>query len=352
MNIAAFLDGTWNDAYANTNVAQIEARVSELDASGSPQAKVYRPGVGVKRGQRWRGGLAGYGLNDAIERAYADIARLYRGPSDRIYLFGYSRGAFTARSLAGMIARCGIIDAGHMPARQVFRRYRRAQASPGLNEMQQGQAAVRTQEDRLVLERSTLARIRFIGVFDTVGSLGIPGGLARPFNQRRYEFHDTKLSGLVDHARHVVAIDEQRPHYVATLWDGVPRPLPGHETTCVQLWFAGAHANVGGGGTPSPETDNPLSAVTREWMVDEALAAGLALEADPIPTDAWRGAISDSYANFGKGWFYRVVFWRERHLRPLGRTNAGEGVAASVRLRVEQLSYDPKNPGFADMART
>jgi uncharacterized protein (DUF2235 family) len=349
MNIAVFLDGTWNEPHTNTNVAQLHRRVEAVDAGGAAQATVYSGGVGVAMGQRLRGGLFGHGLNEKIEEAYAEIARSYSGPDDRLFLVGYSRGAFSARSLAGMIARCGIIRAEHLPAGRVFARYRRGMASPGLNEMQRGEAAPRDEEDRLVLERSALARIRFVGVFDTVGSLGIPGGLLRPLMRGRYEFHDTKLSGLVDHARHAVAIDEQRPHFVATLWDGVPRPVPGTTTTCVQRWFAGSHGNVGGGGTERPETDNPLSALAREWIADEARAAGLAIRPDPGPDDAWRGPVRDSYATFGKGLFYRVAVWRARHLRPIGRTTAGEELAPSVVARWDgDPGYRPANPGLAD----
>lgn len=350
MNIAVFLDGTWNDPHTNTNIAQLRERVLPLDGDGTRQEVVYREGVGVKMGERLRGGLFGYGLNQQIEQAYADIARRWTGSGDRLFLLGYSRGAFSARSLGGMIARCGIIQDRDLPAPDVFARYRRGKAAPGLNEMQRGEAAPRDAEDRLVLERSTLARIRFIGVFDTVGALGIPGGLFRPFVAARYEFHDTKLSGLVDHARHAVAVDEQRPHFVATLWDGVPKPIEGHETTVAQRWFAGSHGNVGGGGTSRPETDNPLSAIAREWLCDEARDAGLAIAPDPSPETAWRGPVSDSYASFGGGWFYKVVRWRPRNYRPITATIDGQELAPSTVRRSKDLAgYRPRrNPGFED----
>jgi uncharacterized protein (DUF2235 family) len=350
VNIAVFLDGTWSDPLTNTNVIQLKERAEPADAEGARQEVIYRPGVGTKRAEHLRGGLFGHGLNTQIEESYAELARAYTGAEDRFFLFGFSRGAFSARSLAGMIARCGIIRAEHLSAEKVFARYRRGQRSPGLNEMQRGEAQPRDDEDRLVLEHSTLARIRFIGVFDTVGSLGIPGGLVRPFIGKRYEFHDTKLSGLVDHARHAVAVDEQRPPFEATLWDGVPKPIEGHTTTVVQRWFAGSHGNVGAGGTNQPETDNPLSAITREWLCDEARDAGLAIAPDPYPETAWRGPISDSYASFGKGWFYKVVRWRKRLFRPIDTTVNGQELALSVVQRYMEIhDYRPrKNPGFDD----
>jgi uncharacterized protein (DUF2235 family) len=350
VNIAVFLDGTWNEPHTNTNVIQLSERTQPADSGGTRQVVVYRAGVGSKRGERLRGGLFGYGLNEQIEEAYAAIAAAYTAPGDRLYLIGYSRGAFSARSLAGMIARCGIIRDEDLPVERVFKRYRRGKASPGLNEMQRGESAPQDEEDRLVLERSTLARIRFIGVFDTVGSLGIPGGLFRPLVRRRYEFHDTKLSGLVDHARHAVAIDEQRPHFEATLWDGVPKPIPGHTTTVVQRWFAGSHGNVGGGGTNLPETDNPLSTIAREWLCDEAREAGLEIVPDPYPGQAWRGPLNDSYAAFGKGLFYKVVRWRKRLYRTIDTTVNGQELAPAAARRYRELpDYRPRmNPGFDD----
>ena len=351
MNIAVFLDGTWNEPNTNTNVGQLANRVEPTDADGARQKTIYLSGVGTMLGERIRGGIVGHGLNKKIEDAYAELAAAYTS-GDQLFLVGYSRGAFSARSLAGMIARCGVIKDEHLSAQRVFARYRRGLASPGLNEMTRGESEPQTDEDRLVHERSTLARIRFIGVFDTVGSLGIPGGLFRPLTQRRYQFHDTKLSGLVDHARHAVAIDEQRPHFVATLWDGVPKPIEGHETRCVQRWFAGSHGNVGGGDTTRPETDNPLSAITREWLADEARGAGLAIRPDPFPETAWGGPIGDSYAGFGRGLFYKVAFWRKRHYRAIDVMVAGQELAPSVAQRFGASSdYRPKNLGFADALR-
>jgi uncharacterized protein (DUF2235 family) len=348
VNIAVFLDGTWNEPQTNTNVIQLMERAKGPDAQGARQEVIYKEGVGSKKSEHYRGGLFGYGLNKQIEDAYAKVAHAYTGADDQIFLIGYSRGAFSARSLAGMIARCGIIGPEHLSAARVFARYRRGTASPGLNEMQRDEAVPGTEEDRLVLAHSALARIRFIGVFDTVGSLGVPGGLFRPLVRARYQFHDTNLSGLVDHARHALAVDEQRPHFVATLWDGVPKPIAGHKTTLVQRWFAGSHGNVGGGGTNVPETKNPLSAITREWIADEARQAGLAIRPDPYPADAWCGPLSDSYASFGGGWFYKIVRWRKRNYRPIDTTVNGQQLSPSVVQRYrERPDYRPRrNPGF------
>ena len=232
-----------------------------------------------------------------------------------------------------------------MPAKAVFARYRDTKA-PGLREMQEGEQPARTAEDKLVLARSRLVRIRFIGVFDTVGSLGIPGGIGRWLARRRYEFHDTRLSGLVDLGCHAVAIDEHRKQFAPTLWTSVPIPIPQHPTRVEQRWFVGAHSNVGGGGTPAPAVGNPLSIIAREWIVDRARESGLEVDPSPVPVtgDEWKGKIDDSYGSFLGG---LARWWpgNKPYLRPV-RTTVGEALDGSViqRWRLGRPRYRPRNP--------
>jgi uncharacterized protein (DUF2235 family) len=344
VNIAVLLDGTWSDANANTNVAQIDARVPRR-VGGVAQQVCYIEGVGTSLFDRLQGGLLGAGLDDDIREAYSFIAAHHRSDDDRIHLIGYSRGAFAARSLAGMIAKCGLIDESDLPAKAVFARYRDTKP-PGLREMQQGEQPARTAEDKLVLARSRLVRIRFIGVFDTVGSLGIPGGVGRLINRRRYEFHDTRLSGLVDLGCHAVAIDEHRKQFAPTLWTSVPIPIPHHPTRVEQRWFVGDHTNIGGGGTEAPAVDNPLSLLTREWIVDRAVEAGLVVEPPPQPLtgDEWAGPIYDFYSSF-LGHLARLLPGIKPYLRPV-RTTIGEFLDGSVirRWRQGKPPYRPRNP--------
>jgi uncharacterized protein (DUF2235 family) len=344
MNIAVLLDGTWSDANTHTNIAQIDARTSRR-AGGVEQAVHYIEGVGTGPFDRLQGGVLGAGLDDDIREGYGFIAARHRSEDDRIHLLGYSRGAFAARSLAGMIAKCGRLRESDLPAEAVFARYRDTD-SPGLREMQAGEKPARTEEDRLVLARSRLVRIRFIGVFDTVGSLGIPGGLGRLINRRRYQFHDTRLSGLVDTACHAVAIDEHRKQFAPTLWTSVPIPIPQHPTHVEQRWFVGEHDNVGGGGTMAPEVDNPLSVLTREWIVDRAVEAGLVIEPPPVPVtgEEWSGPIHDFYAGL-LGGLVRFLPGAGPYLRPV-RTTISEVLDRSVihRWREGKPPYRPRNP--------
>ncbi|MFI7680925.1 DUF2235 domain-containing protein [Actinophytocola sp. NPDC049390] len=347
MDIVVLLDGTWNDLAVNTNVCQIYRRLGD---AGDGYRCGYIEGVGSKRFERLRGGITGYGLDDNIREGYRFVAKHYRSDDDRIFLIGYSRGAFTARSLAGMIAKCGIVDPSRISDKELFERYRDSSAM-GLREMRKNPGLAVTALDKKVLAESRLARIRFVGVFDTVGSLGIPTTLGRWLTRRRYEFHDTKLSGLVDYAYHAIAIDERRKQFAPTLWTEIPKPIPGHPTTVEQRWFVGVHGSVGGGGTDQPDERNPLSALTREWIVEGAAKAGLAITSASTPAFAWRGAFTDS----------RRGFWRilgslpgnGAYLRPVRTTTVAETLDESVRHRWRWGAppYQPKNPNLAEWVK-
>jgi uncharacterized protein (DUF2235 family) len=351
-NLAAFLDGTWSDSNAHTNVVQICDRVPE-DASGLRQEKCYVRGVGTGVSDRLLGGAFGVGLDDNIRRAYAFLAERYESEDDRIFLTGYSRGAFTARSLAGMIAKCGLISSRDLPTEAVFRRYRDT-AAPGLRELQEGERLPRTTEDEVVLAHSRLVRIRFLGAMDTVGALGIPGGLGRWLSRRRYEFHDTNLSGLVDVACHAVGLDEHRGLFVPTMWTSVPVPIPGHPTQVEQRWFVGGHTNVGGGGTTDPLRRNPLSVVTREWIVDRAVEAGLVVDPPrPAPTgDEWQGRIDDCSTTLLGRLTGHLPFNRHM-LRPV-REAIEETLDPGVLRRwgTGTPPYEPRNPHLEPWVRS
>ena len=342
MDIIVLLDGTWNDRDDNTNVYQIRDR---LFRSGHTEGNChYVRGVGVRLGERLRGGIFGLGLDKNIREGYRFIAAAHESDADRIFLIGYSRGASTARSLAGMIAKCGIVSPQRISDEQLFARYR-DKSAPGLNDMQKNHALARTTADKKVLAESRLTRIRFIGVFDTVGSLGIPGTIGHQLTRRRYEFHNTNLSDLVDHAYHAVAIDEHRKQFVPTLWTKVPNPMPG-KPTVEQRWFVGNHSNVGGGGTRNPEVNNPLSVLTREWIVDRAAHAGLKITSTTPPASAWQGAISDS----GVWRLLQLIPGNGPHLRPVEKDATGTTLDDSVRRRWGRAKppYRPANPGLAD----
>jgi uncharacterized protein (DUF2235 family) len=349
MDLVVLLDGTWNDLNENTNVCQIYNRLKDAAGNDRDYRCHYVAGVGTGRFDRLRGGIFGLGLDKNIREGYRFLAENWRSEEDRIFLIGYSRGAFTARSLAGMIAKCGLVEPSTISDREVFERYRDAEA-PGLRELLGNPVIARSPGDRKVLAESRLARIRFVGVFDTVGSLGIPGTLGRLFSRRRYQFHNTELSGLVDYACHLVAIDECRKQFAPTLWTGVPKPTPEHTTVVEQRWFVGCHGDVGGGGTDRPEVDRPLAVLAREWLVDRAARAGLAITAQLPPSGAWQSAFVDSRTGIWR--FLGLLPGNGPHLRPV-RTSVEEDLDPSVlnRWGWGEPPYEPRNPNLDGWVR-
>lgn len=271
-------DGTWNtpdqeqDGIPSpTNVVRLYNAVADEDAAGAKQLKYYHPGVGTE-GNWWQklaGGTVGAGLSRNVMSAYKWLGVEYeRG--DRIYLFGFSRGAYTVRSLAGMIAACGLLDLSAVPDDEVWTRVETAFDKGYHPKKNKRKPRSEWGDDWAFHSDGTPGggiRIFFLGVWDTVGALGIPDDLAilNVFDDReKYAFHDTKLSKMVLHARHAVGIDEMRVSFTPTLWTGVA-----DREGVKQLWFPGVHSDVGGGYLEKGLSDGAL-----RWMMDEAKAAG------------------------------------------------------------------------------
>lgn len=262
-------DGTWNRADQEhdgvpcpTNVVKIACRIAKRDGD-IPQIIYYGQGVGSGNFlDRYSGGAFGHGLEENIHEAYRFLMANYE-PGDEIYLFGFSRGAFTARSLGGMIRNCGILRRESIARyREAVELYRNKQVLPKDPE------SVTFREQHSVCGGDDIG-IKFIGVWDTVGSLGIPLRGLRLLTRRKYQFHDTELSKTIQFAYHALAIDEHRSPFRPALWEKKPKP----GQTVGQVWFAGAHTDVGGG-----YPDAGLSDITLEWMINKAEATGLAFE--------------------------------------------------------------------------
>lgn len=221
-NLIVCCDGTWNDPdelrdriARPTNVAKLALTIAsdvDEDTTGQPRQLVhYETGVGTSTDERLIGGGFGYGLSRNIRNGYRFLAEYY-DPGDRVYLFGFSRGAYTARSLAGLIHNCGILRrecAGQVDAAFAFYRDRTNQTHP------------KTIASHLFREMYSYAdsKVFFTGVWDTVGALGIPEQvpgwkeLSKVLTgwEQMWGFHDTRLSPDVTFAYQALAIDEQRP---------------------------------------------------------------------------------------------------------------------------------------------
>lgn len=265
-----------------TNVVRFHNALVEGDAGGVDQRRYYHPGIGTEEVfflERIWAGMTGAGLSRNVKSAYRWLAANY-DDGDEIYLAGFSRGAFTVRSLSGLISRQGL------PREDDWRLVESA--------YKDARRKIKREPDE---RHFRPARIHFLGVWDTVGALGIPPEfdwlpLWLAFLQPR--FHDTELSPAVTHAYHALAVDEMRRTFSPTLWT---RSSPQNKEV-VQMWFAGVHADVGGG-----YRETGLSDVALDWMTGRAAAAGAAFRPDMLEQirGDHRGVLHDSRQGAFKG---------------------------------------------------
>jgi uncharacterized protein (DUF2235 family) len=270
-------------------VVRLAERVAREDGAGMEQRVYYDTGVGTAGGHLRRifDGATGTGLSANLLKAYHWLILNYE-PGDEIFLFGFSRGAFTARSLGGLIRNSGVLT------RRALHRERDAFA---LYRSRAPQAHPRARESALFRRSFSVedvTPIHFLGVWDTVGALGNPL-LAEGIGGRRNHFHDTDLSSSVRHAYQALAIDEKRVKFRPALWhQGKTGAAEGQ--VLEQVWFAGVHSNVGGG---YPRTG--LADLALDWMVLKAAAQGLSVEplaTRPDPTDEARESRKWMYLAF------------------------------------------------------
>jgi uncharacterized protein (DUF2235 family) len=300
-NIVLLFDGTWNNRKTRTNVLRMRQSIDSEGQDDKEQPCRYLTGVGTSWHNRFTGGLFGRGLSENIREGYAWLARKQHEADDRIFVLGFSRGAYSARSCVGLIRKCGLLNSPNDEnVEKAYALYRDKDVAPD---------DARAVEFRA--RNSQEVRVRFIGVWDTVGALGIP--VARiPFSTDYYRWHDTRLSKIVDYAYHAIAIDERRKAYAPAVWTE-RKADETHEVE--QRWFIGAHSNVGGGYEElKPDT---LANLTLRWMQDKAEAAGLKLKSKQAvdPARDCLGTIIDSHAEFAFG-LYKWV--SERYERPFG----------------------------------
>jgi uncharacterized protein (DUF2235 family) len=350
--LALFLDGTWNQVSDNTNIWRFRALFSPVSADGCEQRAYYSTGLCTKFGEKVRGGMFGTGIDDAITSAYEWLMENYQ-PDDEIFIFGFSRGAYTARSLSGLVSKCGLLQNGApLGVNQLFKRYRRPKQRTirELISAQHDGNADFSFEEAWMIKFAQAAPIKFIGVFDTVGALGVPFPLLRRIRGSAYPFLNTGLRQNNEYAFHALAIDEHRKAFSPTLWtnegatSAAPRPIERTE----QRWFVGAHANVGGGCF-----DDPLAQLPFNWLSRKAAAVGLAFrDGFGVEPSTATAPISDSYAQFASG-LYRLFTLGRAYYRPIGVppkdegdgvTNINETIDASVfdRWRADKTYRPPQ----------
>jgi uncharacterized protein (DUF2235 family) len=353
-NLVVCCDGTWNipdetrgSVAAPTNVAKLALAVAQDQAT---QRLYYEPGVGTAPDERIVGGAFGYGLSHNIRNCYAYLAANY-DDGDRLFLLGFSRGAYTARSLAGLIRNCGILRREHtdqVDAAFAFYRDRTSHTHPSA-------IASHLFRDMYSCGDQT---IHFIGVWDTVGALGIPNDLpgweeiSKLFTgwEQMWGFHDTQLSSQVTHARHALSIDEERAAFRPTLWTQDQKAIDAGQDL-KQVWFSGVHSEVGGG-----SADTSLSDIALLWMTREAAAAGLRFRAG-LPGAGWPehdiAPAAPSYDGLlvnSRHGIWALVHPFHRLKEPPDENARGQAISTTAKRRFDdpQAKYSPL--GFADYA--
>jgi uncharacterized protein (DUF2235 family) len=307
-------DGTWNavEAYkdgqpVSTNVSMLATAFAPLASNVDRQMVFYMEGVGSADDERIIGGAFGWGLSANVLRGYQFLVRNY-DPDDAIYLFGFSRGAFTARSLAGMIGNCGLLrrDAlAVIPEALALYSDRNELTEPN---------SIRARIFRQM--HSHEVQIEMVGVWDTVGRMGVPGlgqSLAKALEIGSH-FHNVQLGTHIRRAYHAVAIHERRGTFPPALWEKNP-DAPATQVL-EQRWFPGVHSDVGGG-----YIERGLSDLALDWMA-QMCAVDLSSAGFQPPLKlrpAWQQSIGcqpnptqaphDSYTQTFR-WIDRVSEWR------------------------------------------
>jgi uncharacterized protein (DUF2235 family) len=353
-------DGTGNTAIKGrgTNVFKLFEAVDVIghkdDSHQILQIAFYDDGVGTEGFTLLKllGGMAGWGLSRNVKELYTALARVYE-PGDKLFLFGFSRGAFTVRTLTDMITRCGIVDVAELcnkaaldrAVNTIYREYRQ-QYSTHLGKLLWGDTSPKalpfSQAHRgspSDITRHKNIAIEFLGVWDTVDAVGLPFHLADMINDVvwRFKFPDTCLHPRVKHACHALAIDDERQSFTPVLWDEkAEQATPGR---IEQVWFAGVHSNVGGG-----YPRQGMSLVSLDWMLHKAEAHGLRFLPEVRALYRALQNVDDKLyePRAGLGMFYR---WKPRDIQRLCET---QGVRPTLHLSaIERIarSTDGYAPG-------
>lgn len=262
-NIVICHDGTWNkpdksDAEIcretqETNVCKLY----EICVNDSfTQVAYYDKGIGTEWWDK-KIALLGFGLSENIRQAYQRLASQYE-KGDKVFLFGFSRGAYSARSLAGLIYSCGLLPSDKANEKDVYEIY---------EIYREGSAQAKQQ----CKSSNVFCPVEMLGVWDTVGALGFSGIFGNG-DQAKYQFHNVKLNPEVKAAYHALALDEERELFTPTLWDEYEKATG---QIVEQVWFAGVHCDIGGGYPEAYHSD-----IAFRWMLEKAVARGLKIRAN------------------------------------------------------------------------
>lgn len=295
-------DGTWNriDAEHPTNVLLMASEIAPVTDDGITQIVHYDNGVGTSLRDKMSGGITGYGLFENIEQAYQFLIFNY-DPGDEIYCFGFSRGAFTARSFIGFIRAVGIIERHHV--KKITEASKLYKSNNMLDQLELLDFRTRysskitvcreDEEHRCAVVpgytpgQSVPFRVRYVGLWDTVETLGLqkviwpwlPGIGEKPFVGGGHKYHNHNLSGMITAGRHAVALDERRKNFNIEPWGDVDHyntqikyGVDDPDRPFQEMFFPGVHGAVGGGGAAKGLSDAAL-----DWVKNGAREHGLVL---------------------------------------------------------------------------
>ena len=292
-------DGTWNKLLPDvaTNVVLTAASIDRVDPAGVPQVIHYDEGVGTGDLEQIRGGMFGYGLMDNVREAYRFLVFNY-DPGDEIFVFGFSRGAFSARTFIGFIRHVGPLHRLHVGrideavglyedrlkgkdgSAEAMRKFRSTYSDKVC--IGQGDEDLRCSNVPDYISGSApLMTIKYLGVWDTVEAMGIPEIIpGSDWFNREYDYHDASLDTFVESARHAVAIDERRKLFPVVRFDDVDQlnasrgfDSSSDDAPYQERWFPGVHGSIGGGGDIRGLSDDALM-----WVLTGAKRAGLRLD--------------------------------------------------------------------------
>ena len=329
-NIVICSDGTGNSTIKGrgSNVFKLFEAVDvnghRSDRMLRRQLAFYDDGVGTENLKWLRifAGATGYGLSRNVKQLYRELCRVYE-PGDAIYLFGFSRGAFTVRTLSGLINDCGLIDPIHCPTEDEFRSRTRAAYKAYRRKFRAlaarvvvGRRGMSAPEFRAQYARRDatgnpdVPNIRLLGVWDTVDAVGLPFALADVWNKLiwQYKFETTTLCEVVERGCHALALDDERAEFGPVIWN---ENDPATRGRVEQVWFSGAHSNVGGG-----YPQQGMSLVALDWMMSHAAAQGLRFVEHMREEYATEHSFADKLYDprSGLGMFYR---WKPRDVATL-----------------------------------
>lgn len=293
-----------------------------LGEMGSQVSLYYEPGLQWSHWRKAGDVIFGRGINRQIRRAYGYLASRYR-PGDKVFLFGFSRGAYAVRSLAGIIDRVGLLKADAATERNIRDVYRHYECNPD------GDAA-------RIFARNNChekAEIEMIGVWDTVKSLGLNMPVLWRLSAPRHAFHNHQLGKSVKRGFHAMARNETRVAYAPVMWD-TTKDWDGH---LVQMWFRGVHGDIGGH-LSGHRMSRSLSNIPLVWMLEQADSCDL-----PLP-EGWKTRFEVDAKAPSMGTFYGFGKWfitrkpRKVGLDPSERVHPSIAEAPPARTLLDRVA--------------